>query len=277
MQEKTAHIVTSKSGNRVQVPKSSAGIKVSAVIITYNEEQIIGKTLSKLWWCEEIVIIDSGSTDRTVEICQQYDCIIYTRSFEGYGEQKKYGVAKAKNDWILCVDADEVLSESLINEIEFELSKRDILYSGFAIPRTLVYMNKEFRYGKEARSSIIRLFNKKKGNWDGSLVHEKVVLVGEIKQLSQKILHYSYYSYTQHLQKINLYSSLGAQKLLKRRSTKNKLIVAFAIPFNFFKYYFIDGNFLNGFHGFAWSVFNAFYHFLKYAKLYELNRTKDHE
>jgi glycosyltransferase involved in cell wall biosynthesis len=226
---------------------------------------------------DEIVIVDSGSTDRTIEICQQFECTIYTRTFEGYGEQKKYGVSKAKNDWILCIDADEVLSEPLVKEIGEELNKSEILFSGFAIPRTLVYMNKEFRFGKEANSSIIRLFNKKKGNWDGSLVHEKVILDGNVKQLSHKILHYSYFSYMQHLQKVNLYSSLGAQKLLQRKVSKNKYIVALAIPFNFLKYYFIERNFLNGFHGFAWSIFNAFYHFLKYAKLYELTKNNNNE
>lgn len=246
--------------------------KVSAVIITYNEEHIINKTLSRLWWCDEIIIVDSGSTDRTIEICREFGCEIYTRSFEGYGEQKKYAVARAKNDWILCIDADEVLSPELVQEIETELCNSEIAYSGFSMPMTLVYMNKPFRYGKEANASIIRLFNKNKGSWDEALVHEKLILDGEIKQLSNKILHYSYFSYSQHLQKINLYSSLGARKLLNKNKSKNKYVLALCIPFNFFKYYILDRNFLNGFNGFAWSVFNAFYHFMKYVKLYELKR-----
>jgi glycosyltransferase involved in cell wall biosynthesis len=245
---------------------SASTPKVSAVIITFNEENIIKQTLSKLWWCDEIIIIDSGSTDKTVEICHQFGCDVFTHSFIGYGEQKKYGVSKAKNDWILCIDADEVLTEPLIEEIITELSKSEIGFSGYAIPRTLVYMNKPFRYGKEASTPIIRLFNRLKGNWDGALVHEKVILDGKLGKLSHKILHYSYYSYTQHMQKINMYSSLGAKKMLQKKKSKNKFIITLGIPFNFFKYYVLDRNFLNGFHGFAWSAFNAFYHFLKYAK-----------
>lgn len=247
-------------------------LKVSAVIITYNEENIIEQTLSKLWWCDEILIIDSGSTDKTVEICRQFGCDILTRTFEGYGEQKIYGVTKAKNDWILCIDADEVLSEALIKEIHNELNKSEIVFSGFAIPRTLVYMNEPFRYGKEANAPIIRLFNRKSGGWDGALVHEKVVLSGEVGKLSNIILHYSYFSYAQHLHKINEYSSLGATKLLQKGKYKNKYIVALCIPFNFFKYYVLDRNFLNGFNGFAWSLLSAFSHFLKYAKLVELRK-----
>jgi glycosyltransferase involved in cell wall biosynthesis len=255
-------------------PIMASSPKVSAVIITYNEEGIIRKTLSKLGWCDEIVIVDSGSTDKTIELCQQFDCRIYTHSFEGYGEQKKYGVSKAKNDWILCIDADEVLSEPLVEEINKELSKSEIIFSGFAIPRTLIYMNKPFRYGKEANAPIVRLFDRRKGGWDGALVHEKVILNGKLGKLSHVIWHYSYFSYEQHLNKINQYSSLGAIKLLQKNKIKNKYILALSIPFNFIKYYVWDRNFLNGFHGFTWSLVNTFYHFFKYAKLYEISKEK---
>jgi glycosyltransferase involved in cell wall biosynthesis len=245
-------------------------IKVSAVIITYNEEVIIERTLSQLWWCDEILVIDSGSSDSTVSICEKYGCSIFYRSFTGFGEQKKYGVSKAKNDWILCIDADEVLTESLVEEIRSEIGKDKIEYTGFSMPRKLVFMNKVFSHGKEANSGIIRLFNKKYGNWDGAVVHEKIILTGHVKKLSNKILHYSYHDYSQFILKINLYSTLGAKKLFLNKCRKNKLIVALGIPFNFLKYYFFDRNFLNGYRGFAWSVLNTFYHFVKYLKLKEL-------
>ncbi|MCU7550856.1 glycosyltransferase family 2 protein [Chitinophagaceae bacterium LB-8] len=254
---------------------STGSPKVSAVIITYNEEHILNKTLSQLWWCDEIIIIDSGSTDKTVEICKQFGCKIFTRTFNGYGEQKKYGVSNAKNDWILCLDADEVLSGPLIEEINTELSKNEMIFAGFEIPRTLVYVNKPFRYGKEANDLIIRLFNRNKGGWDGSIVHEKMILKGKLGKLSKHIFHYSYFSYAQHLNKINEYSSLGATKLLQKNKYKSRLIVTLAIPFNFFKYYILHRNFLNGFHGLAWAILSTLSHFLKYAKLYELKKNKD--
>lgn len=254
------------------VPFDHSIPKISAVIITYNEEAIIGKTLQKLWWCDEIIIIDSGSTDKTQIICKEFGCTVLYHLFEGFGEQKKYGVSKAKNDWILCIDADEVLTDELIEEIRTEISKDHISYSGFTIPRNLVFMNKVFNYGKESKACITRLFNKTKGNWDGAVVHEKLILNGPVKRLNNKILHYSYNDYNQLLSKINLYSTLGAQKMYIKGSGKNKFLVTLALPFNFLKYYFLDRNFLNGYHGFSWSVLNTFYHFVKYMKLSELKR-----
>ena len=178
--------------------------KISAVIITYNEEAIIGETLSRLWWCDEIIIVDSGSTDRTAEICQKYGSRLFTRKFRGFGEQKKYGVSQAKNDWILCIDADEVLTEPLIDEILSELGRNENTHAAYTIPRNLVFMNKVFAHGKESGCPIIRLFNKTRANWDVAVVHEKVTVDGTVKHLSGKILHYSYHDYNQFLGKINL-------------------------------------------------------------------------
>lgn len=245
---------------------------VSAVIITYNEEHILPKALSKLWWCDEIIIIDSGSSDQTLSICEQYNCNVFIRPFNGFGEQKKYGVSKAKNNWILCIDADEIVSDELIEEIRKELCKPLQDYAGYAMPRKLVFMNHPFKYGKEASPYIIRLFNKQRGNWDNAVVHEKLKLDGAVKQLKNKIYHYSYTSYGQFLQKINLYSSLGARKLELAQVNRSKWKVAIAIPFNFFKYYILNRNFLNGFHGFAWAVLNTFYHFVKYVKVQETQK-----
>lgn len=255
---------------RLQLKRDIAGPKVSAVIITYNEEGIIQQTLSRLWWCDEVVIIDSGSTDQTAALCRAYGCAVYTRTFDGFGEQKKYGVSKARNNWILCIDADELLTNELIDEIREEMSKPVLEFEAFSIPRNLVFMNKVFRHGKESTSSVIRLFNRQKAAWDGAVVHERVLVDGQTKKLNNKLLHYSYNSYSQFIHKLNLYSTLGAKKLQERGKNKHKLVVALGIPFNFFKYYIIDRNFLNGYRGFAWSSLNAFYHFVKYLKLQEL-------
>jgi glycosyltransferase involved in cell wall biosynthesis len=252
--------------------KEAGAEKVSAVIITLNEAAIIADTISRLWWCDEIIIIDSGSTDDTVRICEELGCSVFFRSFNGFGEQKNFGVSKIRNDWVLCIDADEILTEPLIDEIRAELKRPDNVYAAFAIPRNLVFMNKVFEHGRESHSSLIRLFNKKKGSWDGAVVHEKVSVEGAVKNLKNKILHYSYHDYSQFLSKINLYSSLGSRKLFAKGSNKGKAVIILAIPFNFFKYYIIDRNFLNGYKGFVWAVFNTFYHFVKYLKLSELKR-----
>ena len=265
-------LVSVVSKQPVSIPVGSAHAPVSAVLITYNEEAIIGETLSRLWWCDEIVIIDSGSSDKTVEICRENGCDVYTRKFTGFGEQKRFGVSKAKNNWILCLDADEVLTDPLIDEIRNELSQPLLSFDAFTMPRNLVFMNRIFRHGKESGSSIIRLFNRTRGNWTNEVVHEKVEVTGAVKALSGKILHYSYHDYSQFLSKINLYSSLGARKMADRNRSKNKIVVALALPFNFFRYYIIDRNFMNGYRGFAWAVLNTCYHFLKYLKLDEIKQ-----
>lgn len=241
--------------------------KVSAVIITLNEEKIIRKTLSKLYWCDEILIIDSGSTDNTLSICREFNCSIQHRKFTGFGGQKQYGVSLAKNDWILCLDADEVLSDRVISEIQHELQETNIGFAGFRIPRALVFMDSRFHFGREANDFVVRLFCRTQGNWDGAIVHEKVELRGEVKNLKGKIFHYSYSDYAQFLKKIDLYSTLGAQRAAGQKKAKSKLLIAASLPFNFFKYYILDRNFLNGFHGFIWSVMNAYYHLLKYLKV----------
>lgn len=247
--------------------------KVSAVIITYNEERIIAETLSRLWWCHEIIIVDSESSDRTVEICREHGCKIYSQKINGFGTQKLFGVSKASNNWILCIDADELLSDALVVEIQEELGKKP-LPSAFEIPLNLVFMNKIFKHGKEASSFKIRLFNKQDGNWNGALVHESVEINGSIKKLKNKIFHYSYHSYSQFLKKIDLYSDLNAKKLAGKSRKKNKLIIILALPFNFCKYYFLDRNCLNGFQGFSWAVLNSLYHFIKYLKVEELTKNK---
>ncbi len=267
------HLIGVAGNTAVAVPGMElCHSKVSAVIITYNEEIIIRDTLSRLWWCDEIVIIDSGSTDRTIEYCRQFGCRIITRKFKGFGDQKKFGVSEARNNWILCIDADEILTEPLIDEIRRELAKDKNEFAAFAVPRNLVFMQKVFVHGKESGSPIIRLFNKRKANWDGAVVHEKVTVNGATKNLTNKILHYSYHDYSQFVGKINLYSTLMAKKLMERNKRKSRLLVILALPFNFFRYYVIDRNFLNGYRGFAWSVLNTGYHFVKYLKLEELRK-----
>ena len=247
--------------------------KVSAVIITYNEAAIIAQTLSKLEWCDEVIVVDSGSTDATLRICETYGCRVYHKAFNGFGEQKKFGVTKTANDWVLFLDADELLSEPLIDEIHSELNEKEIKFAGFEMTLNLVFMNKVFKYGKETNCNRIRLFNKNSGNWNDSVVHEKINLSGPVKRLENKILHYSYTSYSQFLKKIDLYSSLSAKKILSKKHNKSKAIIALSLPFNFFKYYLIDRNFLNGYQGFAWSVLNSIYHFVKYLKVEELRRS----
>lgn len=245
-------------------------LKVSAVIITFNEERNIEETLSKLYWCNEIIIVDSHSTDNTVDICKQYGCKIFYRHFDGYGSQKQFAVSKAVNDWILCIDADEVLSDELVEEIN-QLAKNDMGYAGLSIPMNLVFLNKEFKYGNESGRYFLRMFNRQKGGFTSDKVHEGIQVNGPVKKMNHIIRHYSYHSIDQYLEKLNRYTSYSAAMTYKKGGNRSTWAVLLSIPLNFAKYYLLERNFLNGAKGFYWSMLSSFYHFIKYIKIKELN------
>lgn len=243
---------------------------VSAVIITFNEEQNLSMSLPKLSWCDEIIVVDSGSTDRTPEVCKKFNCKLFYRKFEGYGEQKQYAVSLAKNDWILCLDADEVLSDKLVEEIQEEM--KDPCADGYFIPMTFVFLEKKFRYGKERWRYFMRLFNRRAGTFNNCKVHEKIELKGDTRKLSNNIYHYSYHNLSQYFVKLNLYSSYGAQMAFERGRKRSLALIILAAPYNFLWCYFFELNFLNGVSGFYWAVLYSFYGFVKYIKLRELHR-----
>ena len=244
--------------------------KVSAVIISYNEERNIRRTLSQLHWCDEIIIVDSYSTDATVDICREFNCTIYLREFNGYGSQKRYAVSKATHDWILCIDADEVLSDELVEEIT-TLPAQDLAdYAAFSFRMNLVFLDKEFRHGKESGRYFMRLFNRMKGGFTDDKVHESIRVNGPVKRLNSIIRHYSYTSLHQCLEKSNRYSTYSAEMAFNKGKDKPMAVVLLGLPFNFIKYYVLERNCLNGIKGFYWSVFSSYYHFAKHVKLKEL-------
>jgi len=261
--------------NRVTQPVikgTSPVIKVSAVIITHNEERIIRKTLSKLHWCDEIVVVDSYSTDNTIAICKQFGCRIFFRHFDGYGPQKQFAVSKATNEWVFSIDADEVLTDELVQEI-CSINEKDMIYAGFSIPMNLVFLDKEFVYGNESERYFLRMFNRKRGGFTGDRVHEGIQVNGPVKKMRHIILHYSYSSIYQYMEKQGRYTSYSAEMAYAKGRNKSVLSVLFSLPFYFVKYYVLERNFLNGGKGFYWSALSAYSHFIKYLKIKELNQT----
>lgn len=242
---------------------------MSAVIITLNESANLKKALPKLYWCNEIIVVDSGSSDDTVAVAKDFGCKIFNRAFDNYGSQKKYAFGLATNDWILNIDADEVLSDWLVSEIKTEMKAPS--FTGYYMPINLVFMGKIFKYGKEARMFRLRLFNKRFGTILDNPIHEKIQVQGNVKKLKGRIYHYSYKNYEQYINKFNNYSSVSAQIAYDSGKKKTLCSIVLAIPFNFFKCYVLDGNFMNGLQGFCWSVLSSYYVFIKYLKITELN------
>lgn len=249
--------------------------KISSVVITYNSEATLDLVLSSLKPISaEIVLLDSGSTDGTLRIAGNHNCRIYYRAFTGYGEQKVYAVSLASNDWILSVDADEVLSSEIQKEIFEHFNQETVEYNGFYLPIALVFLKKVFRYGAESQTLRLRIFNKKSGNFNNDSLHEKVELKGKTIELKNKILHYSYFNIEHYFNKFNKYSSFAANKIILKNHPLLITKIILIGPWKFFQGYFIKLNFLNGFPGFIWSLFSAYYSVVKYVKIYELKYLK---
>jgi glycosyltransferase involved in cell wall biosynthesis len=247
----------------------SAGGSLSAVIIACNEERRIAATLKALDFCDEIVVVDSGSTDATVSICKQFNCALFSRAFDGYGTQKKFAVSKASNDWILAIDADEVVTEELKREIVSVLSDGITDVQGYYIPISLVFLGRLLRFGGEYKKPHLRLFNRRVGTFTSDRVHEHAEIQGKKGFLKNHILHYSYDGITDYLAKFNEYTTIAADTLFQkgRRGATVNLFVRF--PLTFFKIYFLKGCILDGYRGFLWSLFSSLYPVVKFAKLLE--------
>lgn len=250
---------------------------ISAVIITLNNEDTLEATLRALSWCDEIVVVDSGSTDATKAICLKYSCQFSHHPFDGYGAQKQHAVSLAKHDWILSIDSDEVISEALQEEIISILAEDHIRYSGFSIIISLVFMGKLFRFGKEANLSHLRLYNRNSGGFNDDKLHEKIILHGEVKKLKNVVIHYSYKDLTHYYEKFNRFTSYAAIDALRKKKKVSQFKILIKFPAAFLIAYFVQLNFMNGFPGLIWSINTALYNLVKYLKLYEKINIKSND
>ncbi len=244
--------------------------KISISIITFNEEKIIAKCLEKISWANEIVVVDSGSTDETVRICEKFGANVIYNKFENFGIQKQFALNQTSNDWVLSLDADEVLSEELISEIKNIVFTDE--FDGYLIPRTHVFLNKIFKYGSENKKPILRLFNKKKGKFQENKVHETIEVKGKLSTLKNEMLHYTVSDIATAVRKNINYALLSGEFKKENNKKTSKFEVVFKLLYEFIRVYFLQKNFLNGYQGFVWSIFSSFGSFIKYAKLNELNQ-----
>ena len=248
-------------------------MKLSITLITLNSEKTLKSVLEAVYWADEIVLVDSGSTDKTLEIARQFNAKIVYRAFDGYGSQKNFATSQASNDWILSLDDDEILTHELQQEIQnLSLSTTD--YDGFKIPRSLIFLGKLLKFSGEYKRLTLRLFNRKQGNWNAEYVHESVEVNGKIGTLKHQILHDSYRDLTDYFNKFNKYTSLGAKTLAERGKTASSLKIITRFPTTFLKIYLLKGSCLDGYAGFMWALLTAINPVMKYAKLKEMNSKK---
>lgn len=239
---------------------------LSVCIVTKNEELNIEQALQTISFADEIIIVDSYSSDTTVQICQKYTNKVYLNTWQGCGIQKKLALEKASCDWVLILDADERLSVELQQEIQTIL-KRPTKYSGFIIPFQTFYLGKAIKYGDWHNEQHLRLFKRTQGQIIANYVHFGLEVSGNVGVLSNKISHYSFPNIESILHKINNYSSLGAKDKLKIGKTASIFTAILHGLFTFIRGYIFRFGFLDGKYGFMLAISNAEGAYYKYLKL----------
>jgi glycosyltransferase involved in cell wall biosynthesis len=247
-------------------------MKISAVVITYNEEKNILRCLESLMGVvDEILVVDSFSTDKTRKICESLKVRFVENAFEGHIQQKNFAMNLASNDWVLSLDADEALTLELREAISSMYSSEE--GTAFAVKRLTSFCGQWIKHCGWYPDRKVRLWNRKFGKWGGQNPHDKVILEDgcQVKTLDGDLLHYSFYSIEQHVKTIQKFSSIAAQSAYdngKRSSLVINILIGPA--FTFFKKYILQLGFLDGYFGLIISVNTAYSRFLKYIKLREI-------
>ena len=247
---------------------------LSAFITTFNNASTLHECLSSVSWADEIVVLDSFSTDATIEIARQHDCRIFQQEFRGYGPQKQDALEHTTHRWVLLLDADEALTpkaQACIRKLLMVKPAAD----GYSLPR-VEQMFWQFSHPGSRLNYFLRLFDKTHGHISDMPIHAAPIIDGRVEKLDAPFIHYGEPDIHTKVEKVNAYSSgLVVDKLAKTTRT-NPWVMVWYPPLFFLKIYLFKRNFMNGWAGFIASVVSAFYAFMKYAKLYEAQRRQAH-
>lgn len=243
---------------------------LSVAIITKNEEKNISRCLNSVTWVDEIVVVDSGSQDRTKDICLEFNCKFYERDWQGYGETKQIAVDLCTNGWVLVLDADEVVTEELQRSIKNIL--QDPQFLGYKIKRNSFYLGQRIEHCGWGKDYPLRLFKKDQGGFNDKIVHESIEIEGPIGKIEQPMQHFTYPTIEEHINKMTKYAKLGASQSDKKTGRLSKAI--FSGIFKFIKMYFLKLGFLDGKKGFLLCINSAFGVYLKYIYIWESNESR---
>ena len=240
-------------------------MKITATIITYNEQNNIARAIESLRCCDEIVVVDSGSSDRTAEIAERLGARLIESPWPGYARQKNLAAERACNDWILSSDADEALSEALEAEI-WHIKKTGPVYDAYTMPRLAKYLGRWILHSGWYPDRKVRLYDRNKARWVGEYVHESVVVEGRVGHLESDLLHFTCDSLSEHLKSMDRYTTLAAEQFVSmgRRVGVRHLL---GVPlWTFWRTLVIKRGFLDGIEGLTIAYMAALYNFVKYAK-----------
>jgi glycosyltransferase involved in cell wall biosynthesis len=248
---------------------------LSVAIIAGNEEKKIGDCLESVKWADEIIVVDSESTDRTVEIAKRYTDKVFIRKWEGYAPQKQFAIDQATCDWILSLDADERVSPELKDEI-LKILESETEFDGFYIPRRNFFLGKWIKSCGWYPNYQLRLFKKGKAKVTQRKVHEKFIVDGKVGYLRGDIIHFTHMTLKETFAKINEYSSLRAEEKSKRKKVKGIDFILY--PFSsFLSHYILKGGFRDGVYGLMVSLNHAMTNLQTYMKIWELQNVKSED
>jgi glycosyltransferase involved in cell wall biosynthesis len=247
-------------------------VPLSAVLITKNEEDMLGEAIESVRFCDEIVVVDSGSTDRTEFIAREMGArVLVNAPWPGFVAQRNVAVDAARHDWVLALDADERITPALRDEIQ-ALRQQGFGPAGYRIPRAAFYLGRWIKATDWWPDPQVRLFDRRRARWEGELVHESVRVRGPLGRLHAEMAHHPYKNVSDHLGKIDRYTTLWAQQMHAAGRRVRAIDLLFAPNWAFFRNYFLKRGFLLGRAGLTVSALNSFYTYTKLAKLDELER-----
>jgi len=268
----------SKEDDSNPTPITKGGLErepISAFVISFNEQLHIGACLESLSFCDEIIVIDSFSTDDTVAIAESLGAKVIQRDWPGYRDQKAFGLSKVSNRWAINLDADERVSPELRDSIETilrneHLGERSDDVVGYSINRVVFHLGRWWRSGGWYPEYRLRFFRTDSVHWGGRDPHEKPIPHGEVKRIDGELHHYTYKSLDDQFQRLHKFASVAAEEAYREGKQTNFAQILFKPLFRMFKFYFLKRGFREGTAGLVVCLAEGMYTFMKYAKLWEL-------
>lgn len=249
--------------------------RLCVVLITKNAAHLLPRTLGAVSWADAILVVDSGSTDGTREIAEKHGAsVILQPDWKGYGYQKSFALSKADADWLLVLDADEVVDEALGAAMRRVIESDDESIAGYSMLRVNYFCDERVRFGHSRPAYVERLFRKGKGRISDRRVHERVIIEGRVERLSGELHHYTTESITHRVRKNDEYATVAAEEWFRQGKRASALTLLWIVPLSVLRDLVLKGGILDGKKGIILAFLGAFYSFSKYAKLAELELAK---